>query len=335
LIPTVKNMNFDEKIFEVTNQSFNSLCIEVFNFQYQNNTIYQQYCNVLGILPKNIATIEQIPFLPIAFFKTHQVKTTSFIEQAIFESSGTTQTINSKHFIKDMELYKRSYTNSFTQFYGPAKEWCIIGLLPSYLEKGNSSLVMMVDDLIKQTNNKNSGFYLYDTEKLYNILIENEAKKQPTLLIGVTYALLDFAEKYKMNLRYTTVMETGGMKGRREEISRQEVHTILQKELGVTHIHSEYGMTELLSQAYSKKEGLFYCPNWMKVLLREEDDPFELVATTTTHKTGLINVIDLANLYSCSFIATDDIGKLNTNRSFEVLGRKDNSDLRGCSLLTV
>ncbi len=193
----------------------------------------------------------------------------------------------------------------------------------------------MVDDLITQTNNKNSGFYLYDTEKLYNILIENEAKKQPTLLIGVTYALLDFAEKYKMNLRYTTVMETGGMKGRREEISRQEIHTILQKELGVTHIHSEYGMTELLSQAYSKKDGLFYCPNWMKVLIREEDDPFELVATPLANKSGLINVIDLANLYSCSFIATDDIGKLNTNGSFEVLGRKDNSDLRGCSLLTV
>ena len=231
-------MNFEEKIFEVTNHSFNSLCIEVFNFQYQNNTIYQQYCNAIGILPKNIATIEQIPFFPITFFKTHQVKTTSFIEQGIFESSGTTQTINSKHFIKDTELYKRSFTNNFTQFYGPAKEWCIIGLLPSYLEKGNSSLVTMVGDLITQTNNKNSGFYLYDTEKLYNILIENEVKKQPTLLIGVTYALLDFAEKYKMNLRYTIVMETGGMKGRREEISRQEIHTILQKELGVTHIVS-------------------------------------------------------------------------------------------------
>ena len=328
-------MNFEKKIFEVTNHSFNSLCIEVFNFQYQNNTIYQQYCNAIGILPKNIATIEQIPFFPITFFKTHQVKTTSFIEQGIFESSGTTQTINSKHFIKDIELYKRSFTNNFTQFYGLTREWCIIGLLPSYLEKGNSSLVTMVDDLITQTNNKNSGFYLYDTEKLYNILIENEAKKQPTLLIGVTYALLDFAEKYKMNLRYTTVMETGGMKGRREEISRQEIHTILQKELGVTHIHSEYGMTELLSQAYSKKDGLFYCPNWMKVLIREEDDPFELVATPLANKSGLINVIDLANLYSCSFIATDDIGKLNTNGSFEVLGRKDNSDLRGCSLLTV
>lgn len=328
-------MNFEEKIFEVNNHSFNSLCIEVFNFQYQNNTIYQQYCNALGILPKNITTIEQIPFLPISFFKTHQVKTTTFNEQAIFESSGTTQSINSNHFIKDIELYKKSFTSTFTQFYGVAKEWSIIGLLPSYLEKGNSSLVMMIDDLIKQSTNGNSGFYLYDTEKLYNILIENEAKKQPTLLIGVTYALLDFAEKYKMNLRYTTVMETGGMKGRREEISRQEVHTILQKELGVTHIHSEYGMTELLSQAYSKKGGLFYCPNWMKVLLREEDDPFEIVATTTTNKTGLINVIDLANLYSCSFIATDDIGKLNTNGSFEVLGRKDNSDLRGCSLLTV
>ena len=328
-------MNFEEKIFEVNNHSFNSLCIEVFNFQYQNNTIYQQYCNALGILPKNITTIEQIPFLPISFFKTHQVKTTAFNEQAIFESSGTTQSINSKHFIKDIELYKKSFTSTFTQFYGVAKEWSIIGLLPSYLEKGNSSLVMMIDDLIKQSTNGNSGFYLYDTEKLYNILIENEGKKQPTLLIGVTYALLDFAEKYKMNLRYTTVMETGGMKGRREEISRQEVHTILQKELGVTHIHSEYGMTELLSQAYSKKGGLFYCPNWMKVLLREEDDPFEIVATTTTNKTGLINVIDLANLYSCSFIATDDIGKLNTNGSFEVLGRKDNSDLRGCSLLTV
>ncbi len=335
MIPTVKNIDFNQKIFEVTNATFTELCLEIFNFQYTHNSIYQQYCNALGSIPKNIVRLEQIPFLPVSLFKTHTIKTTAFNEAVVFESSGTTKTINSKHFIKDVELYKKSFITGFNQFYGNAKNWCIIGLLPSYLERNNSSLVMMVDDLIKQSKNELSGFYLYDTEKLHQTLLQNERLKQPTLLIGVTYALLDFAEQYQMQLNYTTVMETGGMKGRREEMTRQEVHEILQNKLGVTTIHSEYGMTELLSQAYSKKEGIFYCPNWMKILVREEDDPFCIKAAVSKTTSGLINVIDLANIYSCSFIATDDVGKLYTNGSFEVLGRKDNSDLRGCSLLTL
>jgi Acyl-protein synthetase, LuxE len=335
LIPTVKNIDFEQKIFEVTNATFTDVCMAIFNYQYINNPVYNQYCTTLGILPKNITTIEQIPFLPISFFKTHPIKNTPFTEQAIFESSGTTQTINSKHFVKDILLYKKSYTTAFEQFYGTENNWCILGLLPSYLERNNSSLVVMVDDLIKQSNHTLSGFYLYDTEKLHATILHNEIVKQPTLLIGVTYALLDFAEQYPMQLKHTTIMETGGMKGRREEMTRQEVHEILQTKLGVKSIHSEYGMTELLSQAYSKKEGVFYCPSWMSVLLREEDDPFSIRATTLKSKTGLLNIIDLANLYSCCFIATDDVGKLHADGGFEVLGRKDNSDLRGCSLLAL
>jgi phenylacetate-coenzyme A ligase PaaK-like adenylate-forming protein len=335
LIPTVKNIDFEQKIFEVNEATFNNLCIDIFNFQYQNNAVYQKYCTALGILPNTVIHIEQIPFLPIQFFKTHTIKTTAFKEEAIFESSGTTQTVNSKHFVKDVSLYKKSFTKTFEQFYGNAKNWCVIGLLPSYLERNNSSLVMMVDDLIKQSNNILSGFYLYDIEKLHATILHNEIAKQPTLLIGVTYALLDFAKQYKMQLKYTTIIETGGMKGRREEMTRKEVHEILQNKFGVSSIHSEYGMTELLSQAYSKKDGVFFSPNWMKILIREEDDPFSITANSLTTTTGLINVIDLANLYSCSFIATDDVGKLYANGGFEVLGRKDNSDLRGCSLLTI
>jgi hypothetical protein len=221
-------------------------------------------------------------------------------------------------------------------FYGNPANWCILGLLPGYLERENSSLVIMVNDLIKKTNNPYSGFYLHDHEKLYQALVRNEIIQQPTLLIGVTYALLDFAEKYSMKLQNTFIIETGGMKGKREEITRDEVHKLLKNKFGLKTIHSEYGMTELLSQAYSKGNGVFNCPPWMKVLLREYNDPFEITSTPKTEKplNGLINIIDLANLYSCSFIATDDVGKIYRNNTFEVLGRRDQSDLRGCSLLS-
>lgn len=304
--------------------------------QYQNNEIYKKFVDFLGVIPAQIKSIEEIPFLPISFFKTHKVITTTFNPEIIFESSGTTGENTSHHFVKSLSLYNKSFTKTFNLFYGDPKQWCILGLLPGYLERGNSSLVAMVNDLITKSENPFSGFYLNDHDKLYQALVHNEITEQPTLLIGVTFSLLGFAEKYSLKLKHTTVMETGGMKGRREEITREEVHLFLQKKLGVTSVHSEYGMTELLSQAYSKGKGLFNCPPWMKVLIREYNDPFTIISKPKTEKpvNGLINIIDLANLYSCCFIATDDIGKLYKYNYFEVLGRRDVSDLRGCSLLT-
>ena len=338
-------MDLDKRIFAAPANSFKALAIELFNYQYQNNTVYRQYCNTLKINTHTIDRIEKIPFLPISFFKTHQVKTGEFEPEAVFESSGTTQTrlpdrqaINSRHFVKDLLLYRKSFTACFEKFYGAPKQKCILGLLPSYLERKNSSLVLMTEELIKASNNNLSGFYLYDHEKLHRTLIHNELLKWPTLLIGVTYALLDFAGQYPMQLRHTIVMETGGMKGRREEMTRQQVHEQLQTQLGIGLIHSEYGMTELLSQAYSKGDGIFHCPGWMKVLIRDDDDPFHVRTAANADKkplTGVINIIDLANIYSCSFIATDDIGRLYSNESIEVLGRIDSGDIRGCSLMTI
>ncbi len=325
-----------KKILSVDDDNFEKTAIEVFNFQYNNNETYKTYCNLLRINPTEISSIEKIPFLPIQFFKTQKIKTTSFIEEALFESSGTTGSINSKHFVKDLSIYEESFLQTFRRFYGNEKELCIIGLLPSYLERKNSSLVYMVDDLIKKSAQKNSGFYLYEHDKLKNILLENEAALQPTLLIGVTYALLDFAEENEMKLAYTTVMETGGMKGRRKELTRTQVHDTLILKLGVKKIHSEYGMTELLSQAYSNGDGIFKSPTYMRILTRSEDDPFKISANVSPEKkftVGGINIIDLANLYSCSFIATDDYGKLYINKSFEILGRLENSDTRGCGLM--
>ena len=331
-------MELEKRVFAASADNFNELALELFNYQYQNNEVYRQYCNLLKVRAGNINSPEKIPFLPISFFKSHIIKTTEFEPDIIFESSGTTKNISSKHYVKDISIYKKSFTTCFEKFYGPAKYKCILGLLPSYLEQKNSSLILMTEDLIKTSSNDLSGFYLYDHEKLHRTLMHNELLKMPTLLIGVTYALLDFAEKYPMQLRHTIVMETGGMKGRREEMTRQEVHIKLQTQLGVSLVHSEYGMTELLSQAYSKGDGIFHCPGWMKVLIREEDDPFEIVPAKNVNDkpiTGVLNIIDLANMYSCCFIATDDVGKLHSNESFEVLGRMDNSDIRGCSLMVI
>lgn len=327
----------ENKIFSATYYNFDELALEVFDFQYHNNDLYQAYVNSIGISPETVGQIEKIPFLPISFFKTHKVQTTTFEPEIIFESSGTTGTETSRHFIKSTLLYQKSFSKGFNLFYGNTTNWCVLALLPGYLERENSSLVYMVNNLIKKTNNEGSGFYLHDHDKLYQALVRNEIMGKPTLLIGVTYALLDFAQNHQMKLENTVVMETGGMKGKREEFTREEVHEILQNKLSLENIHSEYGMTELLSQAYSKGNGKFHCPPWMKVLLREYNDPFAVSATPNSSKplSGLINVIDLANLYSCSFIATDDTGKLYKNNSFEVLGRRDLSDLRGCSLLTV
>lgn len=332
----VKNIDLPERIFTATTGSFNSLALEVFHYQYSNNAIYRQYCQTLKVMADRIDSVEKIPFLPINFFKTHSITTTEFTPATIFESSGTTQTINSKHLIKDISLYETSFTKCFNLFYGKPEEWCIIALLPSYLERNNSSLVLMADKLIQQSKHPQSGFYLQDTAALYEALMSLENKQQKTLLIGVTFALLDFAEKYSLPLQYTTVMETGGMKGRRKEMTRQEVHSTLCKNFQVQNIHSEYGMTELLSQAYSKGDGIFNCPPWMKILIRDEDDPLTVHASTQNKiVSGAINIIDLANIYSCSFIATEDAGKLFPDDSFEVLGRLDNSDIRGCSLLVL
>ena len=338
------------RIFNVNESNFDDLVLEIFQFQYQHNPIYRTYIDTLRFNPKTINKLSDIPFLPIRFFKTHRVTTTDFEPVYQFESSGTTQTGNSRHFVKDIEMYRQSFVTAFELFYGQLKDWCVIGLLPSYLERSNSSLVFMVNELIRKSGHEQSGFYLNDYEKLYENLKNLQGKKQKTLLIGVTYALLDFAEKYSLPLTHTTVMETGGMKGRREEIVREEVHALLKREFQLDFIHSEYGMTELLSQAYSKGDGIFYCPPWMKVLVRDEEDPFEVqssepgvqssefrvksIDSRLTTK-GVINIIDLANIYSCSFIATDDAGKLYADGSFEVLGRIDNSDIRGCSLMAI
>jgi hypothetical protein len=330
----VLNKQWNHKIFNVTEAGFNELALEIFCFQYQHNSLYKDYADMLGRSPQNVHCSEEIPFLPIRFFKTHEVKTTDFVPQVVFESSGTTQTVNSRHLVNDTDLYRQSFLKCFEIFYGPVKDWCIIGLLPSYLERKNSSLVFMVNELIHLSHHPQSGFYLDEFKKLHTTLCKLEEQKQKTLLIGVSFALLDFAESYSLPLRYTTVMETGGMKGRRHEMVRQELHEVLKNKLGTNIIHSEYGMTELLSQAYSKGQGIFYSPPWMKVLLRDEEDPL-LVKSAATGSTGVINIIDLANIYSCSFIATDDAGKLNEDGSFEVLGRIDNSDIRGCSLMVV
>ena len=323
-------------VFSCNAENFTELAIKVFSYQYQYNKIYRAYCDILKTIPDKITAIEKIPFLPIQFFKSKSIKTTEFTPKVIFESSGTTGSVNSKHFVKDLAVYEKSFLNSFRQFYGNEKELCIIGLLPSYLERNGSSLVYMVNDLIKKSGHTASGFYLHEHEKLKEVLLQNEKDLQPTLLIGVTYALLDFAEQNEMQLKYTTIMETGGMKGRREEITRNEVHEILKRKLGVATIHSEYGMTELLSQGYSKGDGIFECPQWMKILIRREDDPFDItVAENCESKfcNGAVNIIDLANIYSCSFIATDDIGKLYKNNKFEITGRLENSDIRGCGLM--
>lgn len=329
---------WNHKVFGVTKDHFEALALEIFRFQSQHCPVYAAYLQALKVNPADVSSLAQIPFLPVRFFKSHAVQTTLFEPAAIFESSGTTGSINSRHLVKDLSLYEESFIKGFEQFYGPVKKWCIIGLLPSYLERkkdlpaaNDSSLVFMVSKLIQLSEHLQSGFYLNEYDKLFVLLRELEKKQQKTLLIGVTFALLDFAERYSLPLQFTTIMETGGMKGRRKEMIRPEVHTKLKQSFSIDTIHSEYGMTELLSQAYSEKEGIFKCPPWMKAMVRDEEDPL----LVKEQGTGVFNVIDLANIYSCSFIATDDAGKINADGSFEVLGRVDGSDLRGCSLLVV
>lgn len=316
-------------IFSLPNEdgAFMDACIRTFRFQYAENPVYRQWCDLTAV--SEPMTPASIPALPVSFFKTHAVTTTSFVPATVFESSGTTKTNTSRHLVKDVSVYRDSFLKAFSMFYGAVQDWCILGLLPSYLERQHSSLVMMVDELIRRSGHAASGFYLDEHQKLAETLAVLESQQQKTLLIGVTFGLLDFAAVHPQQLRSTIVMETGGMKGRRKELTRAEVHGLLGKGFGVEKIHSEYGMTELLSQAYSAGDGRFVCPPWMKVLVRDEEDPLSVKPTGR----GLLQVIDLANQYSCSFIATEDVGVVHEDGSFEVWGRLDHSDVRGCSLL--
>jgi len=322
---------WNHKMFNATEEKFNELALQAFTYQYRQNEVYKSYVDALGINVAAISTAEQIPFLPIRFFKTHSITTGTFEASLIFESSGTTGSVNSRHYIKDPALYEESFMRAFELFYGPVQDWCILGLLPSYLERSNSSLVYMINRLVHASGHPENGFFLHDFDALQKKLHSLEHKRQKTLLVGVTFALLDFAEKYAFPLQHTRLMETGGMKGRRKELIRAEVHARLCEAFSLQSVHSEYGMTELLSQAYSFGQGFFKCPPWMKIFLRDEEDPLTIKNGNST--SGAINVIDLANINSCCFIATDDAGRMHSDGRFEVLGRMDNSDLRGCSLM--
>ncbi len=322
-----------QQIFSIANPAtFEVLALEIFRFQFENNPTYNSYCTHLGKTTSNVLKAQEIPFLPIEFFKTHQVISSNQNPDVIFESSGTTSNTTSKHFVTDIQLYEQSYLECFNLFYGSIDNYYILALLPSYLERGGSSLVYMANDLVNKSQHPESGFYLYDLDTLQNTLQQLEQTQTKTILIGVSYALLDLAEQFPMRLKNTIIMETGGMKGRRKELIREELHTTLKNAFGVPKIHSEYGMTELLSQAYSNGDGRFRTPSWMKVVTRDTEDPL----TIQSHgKTGGINVIDLANINSCSFIATQDLGKVYKDGTFEILGRFDHSDVRGCNLMAL
>lgn len=315
--------------------SFTEKALALFRYQAVANPVYQRYLEAINCHTTRVNSLEQIPFLPISLFKNFDIRTGSFEPQAVFTSSGTTGATTSRHYIKDLALYEESFLAAFKRFYGNPSDYCILGLLPSYLERQGSSLVYMVQQLIKLSGHPQSGFYLYDFAGLARTLQSVTETGKKVLLIGVTYALLDFAEANPMQLRNTIVMETGGMKGRKKELLRSEVHALLKQAFGLSQIHSEYGMTELLSQAYATAEGRFQTPFWMKALLREEDDPFALHLSVNKPKAGALNIIDLANIHSCAFIATEDVARLHPDGSFEVLGRLDHTDVRGCSLMAV
>ena len=318
-------------IFDIKSSlEFENKAIEVFKYQFENNLVYRSFCDLLCKHPCDIKKIKDIPFLPIEFFKSHEIKISSKKTSKIFTSSGTTGSNLSKHFVTDLNVYEKSFMNCFKIFYGNIKEYTILGLLPSYLERNNSSLVYMVNKMIKQSKFPESKFYLDEIDELKKTILKLEKSKRKTILIGVSYALLDLIEYHKFNLQYTLVMETGGMKGMRKELIKSELHKLLRNGFGVNNIHSEYGMTELLSQAYSKKNGLFSTPPWMNILIRDTEDAQSILPL---NRTGGINIIDLANINSCSFIATMDLGKLHKNGQFEIMGRFDQSDIRGCNLM--
>lgn len=318
-------------VFKIHDEiEFNKTCLDVFKLQYEVIDVYQSFVKSLRVKPEELKHYSQIPFLPISFFKTHKIIKDQALADVVFSSSGTTGTTTSQHFVQDVKLYENSYLKGFEQYYGGINDYCILALLPNYLERQGSSLIYMVEDFIKKSNHPESGFYLYEHSQLEEKLNRLKAKNQKTILIGVTYALLDFVENFPIKFSELIVMETGGMKGRRKEMIREELHQTLCSGFGINEIHSEYGMTELLSQAYSKGNGIFKTPHWMKVLIRDTNDPLTFLSNG---KTGGINVIDLANVNSCSFIATQDLGKIQTDNTFEVLGRFDDSDIRGCNLM--
>lgn len=320
-------------IFTISNQKqFDKIALKVFRFQYENNLVYREFCDFLKTDVQKVKSIEQIPFLPIQFFKSHSVISSTNPIETTFTSSGTTELITSKHLVTDLAIYEESYRKGFSQFYGNIEDYVVLALLPSYLEREGSSLIHMVDDLIQLSNQPDSGFYLHNYDELIAKLMLLDRAGKNVILIGVSYALLDLVEKHSFQLENTIIMETGGMKGKRKEMIREELHQELCIGFGVKSIHSEYGMTELLSQAYSLGEGIFECPSWMQILVRDTEDALSYVREG---KTGGINVIDLANINSCSFIATQDLGKKYPNGSFEVLGRFDHSDIRGCNLMVV
>lgn len=310
------------------NSSFDKQTLALFRHQFEHNTTYRSFCDLLNKTPTETDRITEIPFLPISFFKSHRVSTGSKEHTHAFVSSGSSGN-HSTHYVQDIGLYEESFLTAFEQFYGSADQYAVIGLLPGYLERPDSSLIYMVQQLVESSNDSDSGFYLDQYKELHDVLLEREAANKKTLLIGVSFALLDFAESFPCQVPSTIVMETGGMKGRRKELLREELHRILKQRLGVGQIHSEYGMTELLSQAYAPKNGVFFPPPWMRVLVRNPHDPFDV----KQNGKGCLNIIDLANRNSCAFIATDDLGEVHADGSFEVLGRYDTADVRGCNLM--
>ncbi len=321
------------EIFSIASEKqFQKLALQVFRFQYEHNVVYKNFCDLLKTDATRVKTIAQIPFLPIQFFKTHEILSSASTVQTVFTSSGTTGAVTSRHFVTDVSLYEQSYLKGFSAFYGDIENYVFLALLPSYQERSGSSLIYMVNDLIAKTNNPNSGFFLYNHDDLILKVRELNATNQNIILIGVTFALLDLIENHDLKdvFKNVIIMETGGMKGRRTEMIREELHQKLNNGFGTHGIHSEYGMTELLSQAYSLGNGVFECPNWMRVCIRDTEDALSFLADG---KTGGINVIDLANVNSCAFIATQDLGKKHSGNSFEVLGRFDHADVRGCNLM--
>ncbi|MGZ8506920.1 MAG: acyl transferase [Bacteroidia bacterium] len=323
-----------DKIFSVSHADFESLALEIFQYQAKTNPVYAKYIALLGIKPAEIKKVEQIPFLPIQLFKSHKVVTGNLPENyTVFESSTTTGTIPSKHYVADIELYYQACLRTFEMFFGDLKDYHFLALLPNYLERGSSSLVQMVKYFMEKSGSAESGFHIYDHEKMLQQIQKLQKKNDRKIfIIGVSFALLDFAEKFPVNLSDCIMMETGGMKGRRKELIRSELHDILTKAFSAKHIYSEYGMTELLSQAYAKESGIFETPNWMKILVRDATDPFFYVENG---QSGGINIIDLANINSCCFLQTQDIGIKHADERFEILGRLDNADVRGCSLMYV
>lgn len=309
---------------------FQSMALDVFRFQARHCKVYKAFLSALGVAPQGVQSLHEIPFLPIEFFKQHRVVSSEAPAEIEFRSSGTGGGLTSRHFVTDLSVYRNSFMKGFRHFYGEVENFAFLALLPSYLEREGSSLIYMVDELIGHSRHPLSGYFLHDHQRLYDTLQSLQAEGTPTILLGVSYALLDFSQRYTLRFPDLIVMETGGMKGKRREMIKSEMHEILCERLGVPAIHAEYGMTELLSQAYSRGKGRYFCPPWMRVLIRDLNDPLSLLSDEST---GGVNLIDLANINSCAFLATQDLGRTHAEGSFEILGRFDHSDIRGCNLM--